>query len=86
MAKPDLKDPAQRAAYARELAGVMPRLRLVGLLTAAAGALLVALARRGVVPLPIWAAALVLGIGMMLTLTAIATRARYHALRMAEDD
>ncbi|MBO9621332.1 MAG: hypothetical protein J7500_01340 [Sphingomonas sp.] len=86
MARPNLKDPQQRAAYGRELAGVVPRLRLVGILVAAAGALLVLLVRRGLVWLPLWAAAVVLGIGAMLTLTAIATRARYHALRMAEDE
>ncbi|MGK6356363.1 hypothetical protein ACMGDH_14200 [Sphingomonas sp. DT-207] len=86
MTRPNLKDPAERAAYQRELAGVARRLRLSGLFIALAGAVLVVLARRALLPLPLWGAAIVLGLGMMLMITAIATRSRYHRLRMAEED
>lgn len=86
MARPNLKDPAEQAAYRRELAGVARRLRLAGLFVALAGALLVLFVRREVVPLPLWAAVIVLGAGMMLMITANATRSRYHRLRMAEED
>jgi hypothetical protein len=86
MARPNLKDPAERAAYQREVAGVARRLRLWGLFVALAGAVLVVLARRALVPVPLWAAAIVLGFGMLLMITAIATRSRYHRLRMAEED
>jgi len=86
MARPKLNDPGERAAYRRELAGVARGLRLAGLFLALAGALLVLLARREIVPLPLWAAAIPLGLGLMLMITANATRARYHRLRMAEDE
>ena len=86
MARPNLKDPAEQAAYRRELAGVARRLRLAGLFVALAGALLVLFVRREVVPLPLWPAVIVLGAGMMLMITANATRSRYHRLRMAEED
>lgn len=86
MARPNLKDPEQHAAYRRELAGVARRLRLTGLFVALAGALSVLLARREMVPLPLWAAVVLLGAGMMLMITANATRSRYHRLRMAEED
>lgn len=86
MARPNLKDPAEQAAYRRELAGVARRLRLTGLMIALAGAVLVLLTRRALVPVPLWAAVIVLGAGMMLMITANATRSRYHRLRMAEED
>jgi hypothetical protein len=86
VARPNLKDPVEHAAYRRELAGVARRLRLGGLLVALAGAVLVLLVRRDMVPLPLWAAVIVLGVGMMAMITANATRSRYHRLRMAEED
>lgn len=82
MAPPDLTDPAQRAAYARELAGVARGIRRMGIVLAAAGAVLLLLQRREVAAVPLWLAASVLGTGLMLTITALAARARYHALRM----
>lgn len=81
MAPPNLKDPAERAAYRAELAGVARGIRLVGVLLAAAGALLVAAAKRGA-PVPMWLACSVLGFGVMLLITAGAARSRYNQLRM----
>ncbi|AJP71021.1 hypothetical protein [Sphingomonas hengshuiensis] len=82
MAAPDLNDPAQRAAYARELAGVARRIRLAGVVLAVIGAVLMLLQRRGFDAVPLWLAASVMGAGAMLMVTAIAARRRYHRLRM----
>jgi len=82
MAPPNLKDPAERAAYARELQGVARGVRLGGLWLAAAGALLLVARRFGWAEVPLWVAASVVGVGAMLMITGIAARTRYHALRM----
>lgn len=84
MAPPNLKNPAERAAYRRELAGVARRIRLAGIGLAALGAILVLLDRRQIFAVPLWLAAAVLGAGLMLMVTGIAARARYHALRMRQ--
>lgn len=82
MAPPNLKDPAERAAYRRELAGVARGVRLSGIVLAALGAVLVLLWRRNQLAAPPWLAFAVLGMGLMLMITGIAARTRYHALRM----
>jgi len=79
---PDLKDPVQRAAYHRELRGVALRLRRTGIGVSLAGALLVLLHRKGMEALPLWLGVGVLGIGVLVTIAAISTRAAYHRLRM----
>lgn len=84
MAPPNLKDPAERAAYRRELQGVARGIRLSGIGLAALGAILVLLRRREMLDVPLWLAATVLGAGVMLMITGIAARTRYHALRMRE--
>ena len=82
MAPPNLKDAAERAAYRRELAGIARGIRLSGIGLAALGAILVLLRRRELLEVPMWLAASVLGAGIMLMITGIAARTRYHALRM----
>jgi len=82
VAPPDLKDPVQRAAYHRELRGVALRLRRTGIGVSLAGALLVLLHRKGMEALPLWLGVGVLGIGVLVTIAAISTRAAYHRLRM----
>lgn len=82
MVPPDLKDPVQRAAYHRELRGVALRLRRTGIGVSLAGALLVLLHRKGMEALPLWLGVGVLGIGVLVTIAAISTRAAYHRLRM----
>lgn len=82
MAPPDLKNPAERAAYRRELQGVARGVRLSGLWLAAAGALLLAARRFEWFDVPLWLAFAVLGLGVMLSITGIAARTRYHSLRM----
>lgn len=82
MTPPNLKDPAERAAYRRELHGVARGIRLAGLWLAAAGALLLAARRFGWLDLPLWIAVAVIGAGAMLMITGVAARTRYHSLRM----
>ncbi|UZK66002.1 hypothetical protein [Sphingomonas sp. M1-B02] len=82
MAAPDLNDPAQRAAYHRELRGVGVKLRRAGLGLSLLGALLVLSHRRGVEAVPLWLGAGVLGIGVLVMVAAISTRMAYHRLRM----
>lgn len=82
MAPPDLKDPAQRAAYKQELRGVAVGLRRAGIGISLAGALLVLLHRRGMEAVPLWLGVGVLGIGVLVTIAAISTRTAYHRLRM----
>lgn len=84
MAPPNLKDPAERAAYRRELAGIARGIRLSGIGLAALGAILVLLRRRELLEVPMWLAASILGAGIMLMITSIAARTRYHTLRMRE--
>ncbi|HEX8301392.1 hypothetical protein [Sphingomonas sp.] len=79
---PDLKDPAERAAYARELHGVARGVRLAGLWFATAGAGMLVARRYQWFEVPMWLAWAVAGIGIMLMITGIAARTRYHALRM----
>jgi len=82
MAPPDLKDPAQRAAYHQELRGVAVKLRRAGIGISLVGALLVLLHRKGVEAVPLWLGVGVLGIGVLIAIAAISTRAAYHRLRM----
>lgn len=84
MAPPDLEDPAAREAYRKELRGVAVGLRRTGIGTALAGALLVLLHRKGVEAVPLWLGVGVLGIGVLVAIAAISTRAAYHRLRMRE--
>lgn len=84
MAAPNLKDPAERAAYQRELHGVARGVRLSGLWLAAAGAGLLVARRFHWFEAPLWLVFSVLGLGVMLTITGIAARARYHGLRMRD--
>ncbi|TGX50139.1 hypothetical protein E5A73_17095 [Sphingomonas gei] len=76
MAAPDLKDPA----YRRELGGVALRMRRWGIGISLGGALLVLACRRGF-GVPLWVGAGVLGLGILVLIAAISTRATYHRLR-----
>lgn len=84
MAPPDLKDPAQCAAYRQELHGVALRLRRTGIGLSLAGALLVLAQRKGIDAAPLWLGVGVLGIGVLIVIAAISTRTAYHRLRMRE--
>ena len=81
MAPPDLKDPVQRAVYRQELSGIGRRMRRWGIGISLAGALLVLAWRRGLT-VPLWIGVGVLGIGLLVLIAALSTRAAYHRLRM----
>jgi hypothetical protein len=84
MSAPDLKDPVQRAAYQRELRGVLPGVRYAGVGLAMAGALVAALRHKGWIAVPAWIPGGMIGIALMLMLTGVAARTRYHARRMRD--
>lgn len=84
MSAPDLKDPVQRAAYQRELRGVLPGVRYAGVGLAMAGALVALLRAKGWVAVPGWIPGGMIGIALMLMITGVAARVRYHARRMRE--
>lgn len=82
MARPDLTDPAQRAAYRRELKAFARPWRLLGLALLLA-AVVVALVRgQGFDPLSL---ALMIA-GWAVLVPVIVARSRYHQRRMAEDE
>jgi hypothetical protein len=82
MAPPDLKDPVQRAAYQRELAGVAQGLRRSGVALAVIGAGVALVRLYWWREMPVWAPAGLIGVGLMAMVSAIAARSRYHQLRM----
>jgi hypothetical protein len=82
---PNLSDPAELAAYRTELRRVVRGLRYggVGVTLAGAG---VALARAKLWPaVPVLVPVVVIALGVMLMITAMAFRAAYHARRMRGD-
>ena len=82
MAPPNLKDPAERAAYRRELQGVARGVRYTGVTLALAGAGL-ALARAQLWPgLPRGIVIAVISLAMVAMAAGLVIRARYHRARM----
>ncbi|AOH86892.1 hypothetical protein AWL63_17200 [Sphingomonas panacis] len=85
MTPPDLSDPAQRAAYARELRAVARPVRLMGVALAVAGALLAALQRTRYPAIPTVLPLVLLSLGALHMLAAVAVRLKYHQRRMKGD-
>lgn len=82
MARPDLDDPAQRAAYRRELKAYARPWRLLGLALLLA-AVVVALVRgQGFDPLSLG----LMAAGWAVLVPVIVARGRHHRRRMAEGD
>ena len=82
MTPPDLNDPAQRAAYSRELAAIARPLRLTGVAFLLVGVVL-AVARRLWLPdLPTLVPLAALALGVLNMLAAMGMRTVYHARRM----
>jgi hypothetical protein len=85
--RPNLDDPAARAAYKRELRGLARAPRWIGLflVTLGAGGLIYA-QTRGIFAGPLrplaWAA---IAAGWLNLIAAMIYRTRYHKARMAED-
>ncbi|MBX3595659.1 hypothetical protein [Sphingomonas sp.] len=80
---PDLEDPVQRAAYRQELRGVARGLRTSALGLAVIGAGIAFAAP--FLGLPRWVPMLVIGPAVMLIVTGVAVRTRYHRNRMRGD-
>jgi hypothetical protein len=82
---PNLSDPAELAAYRTELRRVVRGLRYgsVGVMMVGAA---VALARAKTWPaIPVLVPVIMIALGVMLMITAIAFRTAYHARRMRGD-
>jgi hypothetical protein len=84
MPPPDLRDPAQRRAYRRELMGVARAERYWGIFLAMVGVALLWMHRAGWLTFPEWLAPVVLGLGIALMLVGIWRRTRHHRRRMQE--
>ncbi len=82
MIRPDLTDPAQRAAYRRELKAFARPWRMLGLALLVAGVVVVLVRGQGFDPLSV---GLVIA-GWAVLVPVIVARSRYHRRRMAEGD
>jgi hypothetical protein len=85
--RPDLSDPAARAAYKGELRGLARGWRLLGflLILAGVGAQFSLRAQDGGQPW-LWAASwAAIAAGWLIFIAVIVYRTRYHQARMAED-
>lgn len=82
---PNLSDPAQLAAYRQELRGVVRGLRLGAVGVTILGAV-ISLLRATLWPtIPMLVPLVLIALGVMLMITAIAFRTAYHARRMRGD-
>jgi hypothetical protein len=78
---PNLNDPVERAAYRRELRGLVPWVRYTGMALALIGAGIAVIE-------PTWPGALALAIiafGFAMMVASIGIRTRYHKRRMRGD-
>jgi hypothetical protein len=82
--KPDLSDPAQRAAYRRELQGVARPLRYTGVAFALLGVVLAIIRSKWAPEMPYVIPLAALALGALNMLGAIAIRTRYHQQRMKD--
>jgi len=81
-APPDLGDPAQRAAYRRELQGVARPIRYTGISFALLGVALALVRRQWLPELPAAIPLAALGFGVLNMIAGIVLRTRYHQARM----
>ncbi len=85
--RPNLSDPAERAAYQQELRRLMRVPRIMGLLLVAIGTGIVLYARfagiGGALPPIGWG---VIAVGWLNLIAIIWFRTRYHKARMAEEE
>src|SRR3546814_17007361 len=82
MTAPDLRDPAQRRAYRRELMGVARTERYWGIFLAMVGIALLWMRRSGWWTVPEWLAPVAIGLGIVLMLIGIVRRMRPHRRRL----
>lgn len=82
MTPPDLRDPVQRAAYQRELRAIARPIRLTGVALLVAGAALAVVQRLWFPALPTVIPLVLLGMGALHMVGAVAARLKYHQRRM----
>ena len=84
--RPNLDDPAERAAYKRELRRLMRVPRLLGFLLVLVGTAIVIYAQRAGIGGPLKPIGFgVMGVGWLNLLLILDFQGRYHRARMAED-
>ncbi len=84
--RPNLDDPAERAAYRKELRRLMRVPRLLGFLLVIAGTGIIIYAQRAGVQGPLKPIGFgVMGVGWLNLLLILYYQNRYHRARMAED-
>ncbi len=81
-APPNLGDPAERAAYRRELQGVARPIRYTGIMFLLLGVVLAIVRLQWVPDLPALVPMAALALGTFNMIAGIAMRARYHQARM----
>ena len=79
---PNLNDPAELAAYRLELRGVARGVRFGAIAITLLGAAVALLRVYALPSIPVIVPLVVLALGLLLMLTAIALRTAYHAQRM----
>ena len=79
---PDLDDPVQRAAYARELRMVARPIRYLGLALAIGAAILAGLRARYWPHLPVILPLFLLGVAALHLFAGVVIRTQYHRTRM----
>jgi uncharacterized RDD family membrane protein YckC len=84
--RPDLTDPAQRAAYQRELRMVARPVRWLGVLVAVLAAALALVRARYAPQIPLVLPLFLLGVAALHMIAAIVIRLKYHQKRMNPDD
>lgn len=82
---PDLRDPAARTAYRRELRVVARPIRIMGVMLLVAGALLAALQRSSFPAIPTVLPLVFVALGVLHMLAGMAVRLTYHQRRMKGD-
>ena len=82
---PNLSDPAELAAYRTELRRVVRGLRYGSVGVTIAGAVMALLRAKLWPAIPMLVPVVVIALGVMLMITAIAFRTAYHARRMRGD-
>ncbi|MDX5984099.1 hypothetical protein [Sphingomonas echinoides] len=81
---PNLNDPAERAAYQKELRMVTRPIRWMGVALAIAGAVLAGLRARYWPQLPMILPLFLIGMAVLHVVAGVVVRMKYHRARMGE--
>lgn len=82
MTPPDLSDPAQRAAYMRELRAIVRPIRIMGVVFAGVGLVFAILQRTRFPAIPTVIPLGLIAFGALHMVAGIAIRTKYHRKRM----